>query len=84
MGTVGFGLIPVRREDEAAWNAFALQQRNGTLLAAATNGTLQRVAGSLGIDLQGARGGGLGALLGRGRGRGTAATPAAPAAPAEK
>jgi len=84
MGTIGFGLIPVRREDEAAWNAFALQQRNGTLLAAATNGTLQRVAQSLGIDLQNTPGAGqgLGRLLGRGRGQGAAPAPAGNAAPA--
>ena len=84
MGTIGFGLIPVRREDEAAWNTFALQQRNGTLLAAATNGTLQRVAQSLGIDLQNTPGAGqgLGRLLGRGRGQGAAPAPAGNAAPA--
>ena len=83
MGTIGFGLIPVRREDEAAWNAFALQQRNGTLIAAAANGTLQRVAESQGIDL-GRAGRGLGQLLGRGRGRGAAPSPAPAGSGADK
>ena len=75
MGTIGFGLIPVRLEDEAAWNQFAAQQQNGTLLAAVTNGTLQRVAESQGIDLQGNPG--IQRLLGLARGRGAAATPPA-------
>ena len=83
MGTIGFGLIPVRREDEAAWNTFAMQQRNGTLIAAAANGTLQRVAESQGIDL-GRAGRGLGQLLGRGRGRGAAPAPAPAGTPADK
>ena len=83
MGTIGFGLIPVRREDEAGWNTFAMQQRNGTLIAAAANGTLQRVAESQGIDL-GRAGRGLGQLLGRGRGRGAAPAPAPAGTPADK
>ena len=71
MGTIGFGLIPVRLEDEAAWNQFALQQRNGTLLAAAANGTIQRVLQSQGIDLQANPGAGQASerLLGRGGAR---------------
>ena len=43
MGTIGFGLIPVRREDEAAWEQFARQQTLGTIIAAGQNGTLQRL-----------------------------------------
>ena len=83
MGTIGFGLVPVRREDEAAWNEYARQQNTGTLLAAATNGTLERVAKSLGIDLRGNPG--LGRLLGLGRGRGIAVPPASEdTGPAEK
>ena len=73
MGTIGFGLIPVRLEDEAAWNQFAGQQQTGTILAAVTNGTLERVAKSLGIDLQANPA--ISRLLGRGRG--AAATPPA-------
>ena len=73
MGTIGFGLIPVRLEDEAAWNQFAGQQQTGTILAAVTNGTLERVAKSLGIDLQANPA--IARLLGRGRG--AAATPPA-------
>jgi mono/diheme cytochrome c family protein len=46
MGSIGFGLIPVRTEDERAWAEFAGQQLKGTLLAAAQNGTLQRLAAS--------------------------------------
>jgi hypothetical protein len=81
MGSISFGLIPVRREDEPAWEQFALQQRNGTLLAAAANGTIQRVAESQGIDLQGNPV--IRRLLGAARGRGgAAAPPAGGAAPA--
>ena len=87
MGTIAFGLIPVRREDEAAWNQFAVTQQRGTLLGAAQNGTLQRVAQNLAPNLLAAAGAGgpgrgaLAALLGRGAGaRGGAATPPAPAA----
>jgi len=75
MGTIGFGLIPVRVEDEAAWTQFAGTQQTGTILAAITNGTLQRVAESQGIDLQGNPG--IQRLLGLARGRGAAATPPA-------
>ena len=71
MGSIGFGLIPVRREDEAAWDQFAGQQLKGTLLAAGQNGTLQRVA------LNQARG--LLAAPGAGRGLGRGAAAAAPA-----
>ena len=90
MGSISFGLIPVRREDEQAWDQFAGTQLKGTLLAAGQNGTLQRVAASQARDLlttpaAGGRGG-LAALLGRvGGDRGaTAASPgaAAGAAPA--
>ena len=66
MGSISFGLIPVRREDEAAWLQFAATQQKATLTAAALNGTLQRLlqSGALG---QGAGRG----ILGRGRlGRG--------------
>jgi hypothetical protein len=65
MGSISFGLIPVRREDEAAWLQFAATQRNGTLAAALLNGTLQRLVQSGAIDVGAARG-----ILGRGaRGR---------------
>jgi mono/diheme cytochrome c family protein len=77
MGSISFGLIPVRREDEAAWGQFAAQQLKGTIAAAGQNGTLQRVALSQARDIlgagAGAQGGALAALLGRG---GTASTPA--------
>ena len=71
MGTIGFGLVPVRREDEAAWDQFSTTQRRGTLLAAVQNGTLQRLAAR---GLLGTAGAG---LLGRG-GRGGATAPDAP------
>lgn len=79
MGSVSFGLIPVRKEDEPQWAEFAGQQLKGTLLAAGQNGTLQRLALSQGLQLPAAGRGGLAALLGRG-GRGAAAPSSAPAA----
>jgi tetratricopeptide (TPR) repeat protein len=85
MGSIGFGLVPVRREDEAAYDQFAATQLRGTLLAAGQNGTLQRVAANQARDLLTApgagRGGGLAALLGRGRGAATAASPAPAVSP---
>ena len=79
MGSISFGLIPVRKEDEPQWAEFAGQQLKGTLLAAGQNGTLQRLALSQGLQAApGAGRGGLAALLGRGRG--AAAASAAPAA----
>jgi|RhiMethySRZTD1v2_1073278.scaffolds.fasta_scaffold02211_6 mono/diheme cytochrome c family protein len=78
MGSIGFGLVPLRREDEAAWDQFALTQLKGTIAAAGQNGTLQRVA------LNQARGllapAGTGRLGGRGAGAGAA--PAASPTPA--
>ena len=66
MGSISFGLVPLRREDEAAWLQFATTQRNGTLTAALLNGTLQRLVQSGAIDPGAGRG-----ILGRGaRGRG--------------
>jgi hypothetical protein len=77
MGSISFGLIPVRREDEPAWEQFATQQQRGTLLAAGQNGTLQRVAANQARGLLAAPGAGRG--LGRG---GAAASPTAAAAAA--
>jgi mono/diheme cytochrome c family protein len=74
MGSISFGLIPVRREDEPAWEQFAGQQLKGTLLAAGQNGTLQRVALNQARGLLAAPG------AGRGRGRGAAAASSTPAA----
>jgi mono/diheme cytochrome c family protein len=72
MGSIGFGLIPVRREDETAWAEFAAAQLKGTLTAAALNGSLQRVLQAQGRGL----GIGRGRLGGAGRG-GQGNTPAA-------
>ena len=75
MGSISFGLVPVRREDDGAWQQFAAQQLKGTIAAAGLNGTLQRVALSQAQSL----------LPGPGAnaaGRGAAATPAPAAAPA--
>ena len=44
MGSVGFLLVPVRREDEPAWNQFAALHQKLTIAAAGKTGTLQRVA----------------------------------------
>src|SRR4029079_563269 len=78
MGSISFGLIPVRREDEPAWEQFAVQQQRGTLLAAGHSDTLQRVAANQARGLLAAPG------AGRAAGRGNAASPnaAAVAAPA--
>src|SRR5688572_3880203 len=88
MGSVSFGLIPVRKEDEPEWAQFAGQQLKGTLLAAGQNGTLQRLAASQSrglLEAPGAARGALAALLGRGRGAAAAsdAPAASPAAPSE-
>ncbi|HVG72345.1 MAG TPA: hypothetical protein VM819_15630 [Vicinamibacterales bacterium] len=88
MGSVSFGLIPVRKEDEPEWAQFAGQQLKGTLLAAGQNGTLQRLAASQSrglLEAPGAGRGALAALLGRGRGAAAAsdAPAAGPAAPSE-
>ena len=80
MGSVSFGLIPVRKEDEPQWAEFAGQQLKGTLLAAAANGTLQRIAQSQGLQPGAVQG--LGRLLGRGRGAAATPPPAGSAAPA--
>jgi mono/diheme cytochrome c family protein len=64
MGSITFGLVPVRREDEAAWQEFAAVQLKGTLTAAALNGSLQRV-----LQNQGRGGAGVGRGLLGGRGR---------------
>src|SRR5688572_4725649 len=64
MGSISFGLVPVRREDEAAWQEFAAVQLKGTLTAAALNGSLQRVLQNMG---RGGAGAGRGVLGGRGR-----------------
>jgi mono/diheme cytochrome c family protein len=44
MGSIGFLLVPVRREDEPAWNQFAALHQKLTIAAAGKTGTLQRVA----------------------------------------
>ena len=64
MGSITFGLVPVRREDEPAWQEFAAVQLKGTLTAAALNGSLQRV-----LQNQGRGGAGIGRGLLGGRGR---------------
>jgi mono/diheme cytochrome c family protein len=66
MGSIGFGLVPVRREDEAAWDQFALTQLKGTIAAAGQNGTLQRVALNQARGLLAIPGAGAGRLGGRG------------------
>jgi len=43
MGTIGFLLQPVRREDEPAWQAFAAQWLRQTVLSAVRNGTVERL-----------------------------------------
>jgi mono/diheme cytochrome c family protein len=44
MGSVGFLLMPVRREDVPAWQQFAAAWLRQTIAAAGKTGTLQRVA----------------------------------------
>jgi hypothetical protein len=43
MGTIGFMLQPVRREDEPAWQLFAAQWLRTTLQNAVRNGTVERL-----------------------------------------
>jgi hypothetical protein len=43
MGTIGFLLMPVNREDEPAWQPFAAQWQRATLVNAVLNGTAQRL-----------------------------------------
>jgi hypothetical protein len=43
MGSIGFLLQPVNKEDEAAWQPFAAQWLRTTLLNAVRNGTVERL-----------------------------------------
>ncbi len=43
MGSIGFMLQPVRREDEPAWQQFAAQWLRQTLVSAVRNGTVERL-----------------------------------------
>jgi len=43
MGSIGFLLQPIRREDEPAWQLFAAQWLRQTLVSAVRNGTVERL-----------------------------------------